>query len=456
MKKAWAIAGKILLGTLALVVLFIAVSVAPVDTTLPQEQTFYPAMMRRIDSVAVLSKSTDTTALTIGFDKASITPPYPTATAGYVKRGRKPFATIRDSVFVRTMAIRQANRLYFVVSVDMLIVPPLLYEQLAGKLSESGYSIDRVFFGATHTHNSIGQWDDSLVGEIYAGDYNNELMRFLVVQIIRSMKNAAADLKPGTFYHGAIAVPGAVTNRLIRNGQVDSLLHILEVRRDDGTKGILTSFSAHATCMAAFDLRLSRDYPGELVDLLEASGYTFAMFMAGAVGSHAPVREPNGDVKIKKMGNLLADAVQQASLNPVRKADVQLFRVPLSLGKRQVKVLPKWRVRPWLSSRLMGEHEVYLTMLQLGDVVALGTPCDFSGMLTAPVYREAEKYGLHAFVTSFNGGYIGYITPDRYYDLDKYETQTMNWYGPGNGSYLQDCLKRMVFDPGSDNPHREP
>lgn len=444
MRRVLSISGRIVLGTFAVGLLVLSVSIAPVNRTLPVDQSFYIEMMSRIDSAVNLQSATDTTDLSVGFGKASITPAYPTATAGYVKRKRKIFSAVRDSVFVRTMAINKSGRMYFIVSLDMLIVPPLLYRQLKEQLPAYGYSIDQVFLGATHTHNSIGQWDDSVVGEIYAGDYNSELVDFLKEQIIRSMHHAVADLKPGNFNYGAVAVPDAVTNRLVGSGPVDSLLHILEVIRDDGTKGILTSFTAHATCMSSKDLRLSRDYPGELVDRLQTSGYTFAMFMAGAVGSHAPIRQPSGDSKIKTMGNLLAEAFKKDSLKPVRPGNVYLVNIPLNLGQRQVKILPNWRVRSWLSSWLMGEHTVNLSVLKIGEVVMLGTPCDFSGLLTPEIYHAAARHNVHAFITSFNGGYIGYITPDRYYDLDAYETQTMNWYGPGNGTYLQDCLIRII------------
>jgi hypothetical protein len=47
-------------------------------------------------------------------------------------------------------------------------------------------------------------------------------------------------------------------------------------------------------------------------------------------------------------------------------------------------------------------------------------------------------------VTSFNGGYIGYITPVKYYDVDHYETRTMNWYGPGTGEYIVTCQQKMM------------
>ena len=47
-------------------------------------------------------------------------------------------------------------------------------------------------------------------------------------------------------------------------------------------------------------------------------------------------------------------------------------------------------------------------------------------------------------LTSFNGGYIGYITPDAYYDLKKYETRDMNFFGPYNGAYISEMLRLLL------------
>ncbi len=74
----------------------------------------------------------------------------------------------------------------------------------------------------------------------------------------------------------------------------------------------------------------------------------------------------------------------------------------------------------------------------------LGTPCDFSGELTPAIDVVANQRGLRTMVTSFNGTYIGYITLDKHYDVNHYETRLMNWYGPGNGSYLSECLIDML------------
>ena len=56
----------------------------------------------------------------------------------------------------------------------------------------------------------------------------------------------------------------------------------------------------------------------------------------------------------------------------------------------------------------------------------------------------AQARGLQVMVSSFNGGYIGYVTPRQYYDIDHYETQLMNWYGPGTGEYLMTCLEMLI------------
>ena len=46
--------------------------------------------------------------------------------------------------------------------------------------------------------------------------------------------------------------------------------------------------------------------------------------------------------------------------------------------------------------------------------------------------------------TSFDGSYVGYITEDSHYDLNRYETRVMNWYGPQNGQYFQEIINSIL------------
>ena len=68
--------------------------------------------------------------------------------------------------------------------------------------------------------------------------------------------------------------------------------------------------------------------------------------------------------------------------------------------------------------------------MRLGDGLWLSTPCDFSGELALDVKALARERGLAAAVTSFNGDYVGYVIPARYYTLDGYEPRTMSFFGP--------------------------
>jgi neutral ceramidase len=128
----------------------------------------------------------------------------------------------------------------------------------------------------------------------------------------------------------------------------------------------------------------------------------------------------------------------------VEDSTVSMVRIPLILPDAQVKITENWCVRPWLFESLFGDFQPYITALRVGNIVLLGTPCDYSGELTGPVDAIGKKHNLHPVITSFNGHYIGYITRDDHYDRNHYETRLMNWYGYGNGQYLADCLTRLT------------
>ena len=84
-----------------------------------------------------------------------------------------------------------------------------------------------------------------------------------------------------------------------------------------------------------------------------------------------------------------------------------------------------------------------VTFLQgprLGDALWLWTPCDFSGELALGVKAMATEQRLAAVVTSFNGDYVGYVIPTRYYALDGYEPRTMSFFG----SQLPECFMAVL------------
>ena len=241
MKRAGLLILKAGVVFVLIILVFLSISVAPIDRTLPQEEAFYREMMDEIDQAISPIPISDTSQYEVGYSKQSITPSFTTATAGYVKRKGKHFTSIRDSVFVRTMIIKQARQELALVSLDMLIIPPILFQRLEKALRDYGFPMEQVYLGTTHTHNSVGNWDDHLVGEIYAGEFNPELIDFMVRQIVSGLDQARKNSQKASMRYGAVPVRETVNNRLIKNGPVDSLFHLVEIVRQDGSKGIFAS-----------------------------------------------------------------------------------------------------------------------------------------------------------------------------------------------------------------------
>jgi len=370
------------------------------------------------------------------------------ATAGYGKRKGKIIEGIRDSVFVRAMVLHNGSQRVAIVSADLLIIPPTVTALLERELPQVGFSLENTYLGATHSHNSIGNWGEGATALLY-GAYDDKVIRLIVDQIKESIASANRSVKQATLKSGTIAVPDAVRNRLIKNGPVDSLLRVVEMHQSDGSKQVLLSYTAHATCLSSRDLRLSRDYPGALVDAIEAQGYSFAMFMAGAVGSHA-CRIPEGEDCIGWMASELSSYLTNNSnaLAPMSSSALAFYRVPLLLPDPQPKLTGSLRLRPWLFRYAFGEYPVHLNALRIGNVLMIGTPCDYSGEFNRHLDQYASQYGLTTMITSFNGGYIGYVTPDKYFDEDHYETRLMNWYGYGNGDYVTSCIESLIEHSG--------
>ena len=402
--------------------------------------------MQRLDSIQSIPISKPRHGFSVGFSKVNITPDHKTATAGYGNRRGKLFTSVHDSIYVRTIVIDNGSQKAAIVSADLLIIPPLVTEQLNIKLKTIGFSLDNTFLGATHTHNSIGNWATGAAEFLY-GDDDEEIVTFITDKIVESIQEASSSLLPATLKTSAVSAPDEVSNRLIKNGAEDPLLRSVEITRADSSKLLLLSYTAHATCLYSRDMELSRDYPGVLVDNLEQKGYDFAMFIAGAVGSHKCSAPQMGWDCTEYLGDNLSEKFLSTrdQLERVTDTTITTLRVPLLTGDPQIKITPDLKIRSWLFRTTFGEYPVYVNALRIGDLVFLGTPCDFSGEFNPSLDSLAQSHHLKTFTTSFNGGYIGYVTPARYYDVKHYETQLMNWYAPGTGEYVEECLEKLLI-----------
>src|SRR5690606_28100486 len=203
--------------------------------------------------------------LLAGWAVENLTPAFPGPMAGYGKRKGKPFESVHDSVKVRTLLLESEGLNVAIVSADLLIIPPGVKKIVLSKNPEDV----QIYFGATHSHNSIGGWYNTRVGELFAGEYSAQQEEHIANTILRSINSARKTAQPvRKITYEKDLDKRDVRNRLIENGPTDPYIRSLQINTDSARLAVLT-YSAHSTIIGPGTMSLSRDYPGVVVDSLE-------------------------------------------------------------------------------------------------------------------------------------------------------------------------------------------
>ncbi|MBX0332506.1 neutral/alkaline non-lysosomal ceramidase N-terminal domain-containing protein [Pontibacter sp. HSC-14F20] len=412
-----------------------------IDHTPYAQTDYYHHTLQELEKQPPVASKND--SLQVGWAKVNITPPVGSPLAGYGKRKGLRYSAVHDSVWVRTFAFDNGQTEVIFVALDMLIAPMTVAAALEKEYAALGLSPGQVYLSATHTHSSFGGWGQKLVGKLMAGRYSKQLVQQTTAHIVQCIQLARQNKQPSQIGYSKAYAPHLVRNRLTGSltGR-DTTIRFFKIEQDSCKTAVLATFAAHPTILPSMDAVLSRDYPGELVDQLEKS-VDFAAFAAGAVGSQA-VMAPHGDTyeSTAAVGQELAAAILEKlpAVELTQTARLGYARHSLLLPKPQWRLHTNYRFAPFLFNRLFGKYPAYINSMQLGEAVLLGVPADYSGELL-PLLEQRD---LPVVVTGFNGGYIGYITPDQHYQMKKYETRSMNFYGPHSGSYLTDILSRII------------
>ncbi len=440
---------KALLYFLAFLLILSICLIVPVDRSPIQEFIAYDTMSERMDS---LERDYETPmrgdSLLAGFARVSITPNDTIPLAGYGAREPMEYDQILDSVFIRAIVLDNGLQRIAILSADLLIIHPEVMTALYIRAEEFGWSRNNIFLGATHSHSSIGGWAPGITGKLFSGEFNQDTQNLIVDRMVETLKKASSNLTPAAMNFVRNEMGLLVKNRLIKGGEDDPWMRNILIQTKLGIATV-SAFAAHATCFSVKSRALTGDFPSYFhAQLAKDSLIDFSLYMAGAVGSMGPdavgLKEAE---KAKHIGESLAKQVSLLSrLGIVDKNQVELssFRLRVPLRPPQAKISQNLAMRPWLFRVVFGDYHAEISILKIGKTLMIGTPCDFSGELAAPLYEYASEKGMNLIITSFNGGYMGYVTKDEWYDMAKYETRTMNWYGPDSGAYFSEVISRII------------
>lgn len=445
MKKLIKIVGVIFF----LLFVFFISTITWVDRTPYAQKEFYGQMNKTLDSLDRYFPALDTGILQVGWSKVDIVPYDTLPLAGYGARDPKEFTAIHDSVFIKTFVLKNAGSKKALLSAELLVIHPEVTRAFYKRLNHTSWKPSDIYLMATHTHSSLGAWAPGFVGNLFAGEYDTETVNWLAEKMFLSLQSAASGLDTGRIGYSALSLPDFVKNRLVKDrGEIDPWMKLLYFS-SDSLNALHGVYSAHATCLNQKFTELSGDFPSAFMSrVVTDSIIHFASYSAGAVASMGPAdTETRQWEKAREIGYGIAEQVSFLSRLGIPKSPrvaMRSFHVPIALREPNFKVSGELRVRPWIFYRLFGDYPANISVLQLNNVLMIGLPCDFSGELALPLYEYAESKGLNLILTSFNGGYIGYIPHDKWYDLNKYETRTMAWYGFDNGAYVSEIVKRLI------------
>ncbi|MDO9341431.1 MAG: neutral/alkaline non-lysosomal ceramidase N-terminal domain-containing protein [Bacteroidales bacterium] len=455
MKRLGIILGIILLSMF----LIFFLSTCYVERASYFHQDYYQKTAARIDSfksaMVIVNDS-----IQAGFAKISITPSLNNSEdlyregkfiqvplAGFGARKGKSATGIHDSVFVKAVALKVDRQTLVFVSADLLIMPPNIIDSVTILLSKGGILRQQMFFSATHSHSSLGGWGPGYIGEQFAGKENKNLERWLVLKISKAVTSAIADLRPARIGSGCFYAGNYTRNRVIGElGTKNNDFSFITLEQIGYKKAIIGSFSAHSTTMGSNNMEISADYPGYWERKIEDTSADLALFFAGSTGSQSPVGKGDGFDKPKYIGEALADSLNVHLPRVVLNDKITFSSVSLKiqLPEYHMRITTKINLSSYLSKKLMPPPEnVYLQAIRIDNMVWITTPCDFSGEYALQIKNALAAKGFNSNVTSFNGSYVGYIVPGRYFYLNEYEPKLMGWFGPNMGEYTMDLIRQI-------------
>ena len=399
-----------------------------------------------------------------GWGSRSITPPIGTPLAGFEDRQGKPSKGVHDELLVKALAVSDGTDTAVVVGADMLMVPENVAELVRAHVSQrTVLTANEILFNASHNHSGPGAFAPGFASRAFNGPYDPNIPDFLARAFTEAIVEAYHSLEPAKMMYGGVDALEYIRNRTRSDSPVDSELSYMLVEQEDGDSCFLVSYSAHPTVLGSDNMQFTGEYPGFLVRRITEKTGAEAIYIGGAVGSMSPRPPDGGDSfdRCRAMGVALADKVLEAVVDTTLfkdKVDIASIGFPIKLPPFQLRLNENLRVSKFLFPVLGIDTDGWMHAVRIGDIALVGTPADYCGEISVDLKSWAQNHSVDLWVLSFNGDYVGYISPDKYY-YDKnekggygYERGIMSWIGPDQEAFTVSLITHMIDVLFSESP----
>jgi len=383
---------------------------------------------------------------------------------GYGERMNKPAEAIHDRIWAKALALREGNRKYAIITLDILGLPSNVKSDLIKRVSGEGWSMKNIMLLPSHSHGSLEMAalnSKNLLNSPQIGIFQPELLAFLLDKLEALINDADQNYRPVKIGTGSRVIDGLNRNRR-KDPDVDKELIVTRIDLTNGKPmAVLVNWTAHPTFLDGKDMLVSAEWPGYLQSELQnliGNGVT-TMYYNGAEGDQSPIfDEPkNAYEKIEIYGKQMA--VNAFNLyKEIKTRDVKEFRYSYNVIK-----LPGHVAHPSFMKtggeeygldensvkivmNMLGPTEVGLGAIRIGDLIISGVPGEMTAILGMKVKSSLRGGGVkYVAIGGLANEWISYIlSRDQYINGEGYES-SVSFYGAGLGDLISNEILKAAL-----------
>jgi hypothetical protein len=390
--------------------------------------------------------------------KVDITPQTPQWLLGY---GPRQSTGVHDRIYHRVIALDDGRTQFFLVSSDLCLFSPEVYDEVAGELQKAGIERKQFWWSVTHTHSAPEVGPPGVYKVLLKGRSDHEWDRAYTAQtkssLVQAVKEARDKLEPARLRIGlgmsmaninrrAKDVDGKISLGLNPDGPVDRQIGLIRLERPDGSLiALAANYAIHGTVLSGSNNAISGDAPGIVTDYLEKALNAPVLFLNGAAGNAAPIYSvyptPSAG-HLSEFRVLLGDRILEANrLLTKGSADITLRLDELTV-ESALKPGLEWPPELARYSRVEDSGRVLVRLpirvLRLNDAVIWSAPVELFSEIAIDI-RSRSPFP-HTLYVGYTNGWFGYLPTARGFAEGGYEPQTSPFTEAAEG----DLTRQMI------------
>lgn len=414
-----------------------------------------------IISLVFISSSIYSIGLTANVASIDITPPLEMqfALGGYGERMSKPAEGVHDRIWAKALVLKEGNRKFAIVTLDILGLPPNVKPQLLEMLSNSNWNKENIMLLPSHSHTSLDMTalnDKNNLNSPQIGIFQPELLEHVISSLAKVIREADKDFKVVSIGTSNAIVDGMNRNRR-GDPDVDKGLTVTRIDYENGKPmAVLVNWTAHPTFMDVKDMHVSGGWPGYLQRELEqwiGDGVT-VIYYNGAEGDQSPIGISGVShyEKAENYGRALAIKVFKLFYEVKTESKIEFNYNYSKVELPQRRVHPSFMETGGTEYNLTPEAlEVVLKVMspattsigavRIGDLLIVGAPGELTAGLGLQIKNQLIENGIkYPTIGGLANEWISYIlTAEQYNNGGGYES-SVSFYGDKLGEIITEAM----------------